>query len=166
MKIFSSGINKFLMSPVVNLMVKKERYEGDFRFQHVFIRVNSESLAFYGKEAENAEEKTLDKKLGDCPYKLLLLNNISIEFFPCISYYVILNILFLINWILGKLCNTQEKMTGRQFILDCSTNMFDYFGAIASYVVIAIPIFAGVYDNLDEPALSEGKKKNISLLFQ
>ena len=77
-----------------------------------------------------------------------------------------MNILFLINWILGKLCNTQEKMTGRQFILDCSTNMFDYFGAIASYVVIAIPIFAGVYDNLDEPALSEGKKKNISLLFQ
>ena len=52
------------MSPVVNLMVKNERYEGDFRFQHVFIRVNSESLAFYGKAAENVEEKTLDKKLG------------------------------------------------------------------------------------------------------
>ena len=52
------------MSPVVNLMVKNERYEGDFRFQHVFIRVNSESLAFYGKTAENVEEKTLDKKLG------------------------------------------------------------------------------------------------------
>ena len=61
----SSGINKFLMSPVVNLMVKKERYEGDFRFQHVFIRVNSESLAFYGKEAESVEERALDKKLGN-----------------------------------------------------------------------------------------------------
>ena len=63
--LFSSGINKFLMSPVVNLMVKKERYEGDFRFQHVFIRVNSESLAFYGKEAESVEERALDKKLGN-----------------------------------------------------------------------------------------------------
>ena len=52
------------MSPVVNLMVKKERYEGDFRFQHVFIRVNSESLAFYGREAETVEESALDKKLG------------------------------------------------------------------------------------------------------
>ena len=50
------------MSPVVNLMVKNERYEGDFRFQHVFIRVNSESLSVYGKTAENGEEKTLDKK--------------------------------------------------------------------------------------------------------
>ena len=47
-------------------------------------------------------------------------------------------------------------MTGRQFILDCSTNMFDYIGGILSYMVIAIPIFAGVYDDLDEPALSQG----------
>ena len=53
------------MSPVVNLTVKKERYEGDFRFQHVFIRVNSESLAFYGEQAETVEEKTLDHKLGN-----------------------------------------------------------------------------------------------------
>ena len=57
-----------------------------------------------------------------------------------------------------KLCNTQEKMTGRQFILDCSTNMFDYIGGILSYMVIAIPIFAGVYDDLDEPALSQGTR--------
>ena len=56
------------MSPVVNLMVKKERYEGDFRFQHVFIRVNSESLAFYGKEAESVEERALDKKLGNLSF--------------------------------------------------------------------------------------------------
>ena len=60
----SSCINKFLMSPVVNLTVKKERYEGDFRFQHVFIRTNSESLAFYGNEAENVEKCNLDSKLG------------------------------------------------------------------------------------------------------
>ena len=53
------------MSPVVNLTVKKERYEGDFRFQHVFIRVNSESLAFYGEQAEAVEQKTLDYKLGN-----------------------------------------------------------------------------------------------------
>ena len=60
--------------------------------------------------------------------------------------------------LLEKLCNTQERMTGRQFILDCSTNMFDYIGGILSYMVIAIPIFAGVYDNLDEPALSQGRQ--------
>ena len=34
--------------------------------------------------------------------------------------------------------------------------MFAYFGGIASYIVIAIPIFAGAYDSLDEPELAEG----------
>ena len=63
------------MSPVVNLMVKKERYEGDFRFQHVFIRVNSESLAFYGKEAENVEERNLDKKLGNSFCKCSIISS-------------------------------------------------------------------------------------------
>ena len=62
------------MSPVVNLMVKNERYEGDFRFQHVFIRVNSESLAFYGKKAEDVEQKTLDKKLGNVLWYILLFS--------------------------------------------------------------------------------------------
>ena len=57
---------------------------------------------------------------------------------------------------LVQLCDTQQRVTGRQFFLDTSTNMFGYFGAIASYIVIAIPIFAGVYDGLDEPALAEG----------
>ena len=57
---------------------------------------------------------------------------------------------------LVQLCDTQQRVTGRQFFLDTSTNMFSYFGAIASYIVIAIPIFAGVYDSLDEPALAEG----------
>ena len=57
---------------------------------------------------------------------------------------------------LVELCDTQQRVTGRQFFLDTSTNMFGYFGAIASYIVIAIPIFAGVYDSLDEPALAEG----------
>ena len=136
------------MSPVVNLTVKKERYEGDFRFQHVFIRVNSESLAFYGEQAETVEEKTLDHKLG---------NNYQVwprqEFNFTAKRYVISYKLVLS---LVQLCDTQQRVTGRQFFLDTSTNMFSYFGAIASYIVIAIPIFAGVYDSLDEPALAEG----------
>ena len=55
----------FVDACLINLTVKKERFEGDFRFQHVFIRVNSESLAFYGEQAETVEEKTLDHKLGN-----------------------------------------------------------------------------------------------------
>ena len=44
--------------------------------------------------------------------------------------------------------------------------MFGYFGAIASYIVIAIPIFAGVYDSLDEPELAEGTTEYMEYLLQ
>ena len=44
--------------------------------------------------------------------------------------------------------------------------MFGYFGAIASYIVIAIPIFAGVYDGLDEPALAEGTTEYVKYPLQ
>ncbi len=33
-------------------------------------------------------------------------------------------------------------------------NMFDYLSAILSYILVAIPIFAGSYDNMDSVDLS------------
>ena len=53
-----------------------------------------------------------------------------------------------------KLCSVQQSGYNRQFILDIATNTFDYLGSIASFLVIAIPIFAGVYDKefTDHPA--------------
>ncbi len=47
----SAVINKLLMSPVVSATVEQERREGDFRFKHVAVRVNSEPLAFHGSAA-------------------------------------------------------------------------------------------------------------------
>ncbi|XP_035688885.1 lysosomal cobalamin transporter ABCD4-like isoform X2 [Branchiostoma floridae] len=40
-------INRFIMSPIVSLLVRQEKLEGDFRFKHMQIRVNAESAAFY-----------------------------------------------------------------------------------------------------------------------
>jgi len=129
----SSIINKFLMSPVVRLMFKKEKLEGDFRYNHVFVRVNSESLAFCGTKAEAVEHRDLNDKLI-------------------------------------TLCKTQQELMTRQLVLDLATNTFDYFGSIASYIVIAIPIFAGVYDALDDKTLSRMISENafvcMYLIFQ
>ncbi|KAM7448623.1 ATP-binding cassette sub- D member 4 [Porites harrisoni] len=40
-------INKLIMTPIVSLVVKQEKLEGDFRFKHMHIRSNAESIAFY-----------------------------------------------------------------------------------------------------------------------
>ncbi|VDM92485.1 unnamed protein product [Onchocerca ochengi] len=47
-------INKFLVSPMVKWNAREEKAEGDFRYKHVSIRNNAESIALY--EAEPFEQ--------------------------------------------------------------------------------------------------------------
>ncbi|VBB32987.1 unnamed protein product [Acanthocheilonema viteae] len=47
-------VNKFLMSPMVKWNARVEKAEGDFRYKHVSIRNNAESIALY--EAEPFEQ--------------------------------------------------------------------------------------------------------------
>ncbi|CAG5116572.1 unnamed protein product, partial [Candidula unifasciata] len=54
-------INKLLMSPVAKYVYLQEKMEGNFRFQHMQIRVNAESAAFY--QAENTEKLKANQKL-------------------------------------------------------------------------------------------------------
>ena len=58
------------------------------------------------------------------------------------------------NHKLYTLVNMMQKVVNREYLVNLSVNLFDYFGAILSYVVIAIPIFGGVYDDLDGSELS------------
>ncbi|XP_023238099.1 ATP-binding cassette sub-family D member 4-like, partial [Centruroides sculpturatus] len=44
--LLSTLINKLLMSPVVNYVFMQEQCEGFFRFKHMHIRTNAESIAF------------------------------------------------------------------------------------------------------------------------
>ncbi|KAK3802731.1 hypothetical protein RRG08_001993 [Elysia crispata] len=53
--------NKLLMSPVVKHFYKQEQREGDFRYNHMQIRMNSESAAFYRSGA--VEKEKANKKL-------------------------------------------------------------------------------------------------------
>jgi len=48
-----SIMNKILISPIVALWFMQEYHEGNFRFSHVTLRTNAESIAFYrGQERE------------------------------------------------------------------------------------------------------------------
>jgi ATP-binding cassette subfamily D (ALD) protein 4 len=52
------------------------------------------------------------------------------------------------NMSLDKLIKTQHRLYFRQYFLNICINLFDYLGSIVSYLVLAVPIFAGDYDGL------------------
>ncbi|KAJ1913449.1 hypothetical protein IWQ60_009202 [Tieghemiomyces parasiticus] len=57
-----------------------------------------------------------------------------------------------LNQALRLVANWQRRIVNRRFWLNLSTNVFGYLGSILSYLVIAIPIFNGWYDGMDDPA--------------
>ncbi|XP_055662995.1 lysosomal cobalamin transporter ABCD4 isoform X2 [Falco peregrinus] len=64
------------------------------------------------------------------------------------------------NWRLQSLLRMQRELIGKELWLYIGINTFDYLGSILSYVVIAIPIFSGVYGDLSPTELSALVSKN------
>ncbi|XP_026872758.1 ATP-binding cassette sub-family D member 4 isoform X4 [Electrophorus electricus] len=109
------------MGPIVSTLIEQEKLEGDFRFKHMQIRMNAESVAFY--RAGKVEHMRTD-------------------------------------WRLHNLLHTQKNLMNRELWLYMGVNIFDYLGSILSYIVIAIPIFVGVYDGMTPGELSALVSKN------
>lgn len=61
---------------------------------------------------------------------------------------------------LQRLLQTQRDLMSKELWLCIGINMFDYLGSILSYIVIAIPIFSGVYRDLSPAELSSLVSKN------
>ncbi|MXQ91478.1 hypothetical protein E5288_WYG004618 [Bos mutus] len=61
---------------------------------------------------------------------------------------------------LQRLLKTQRELMSKELWLYIGINMFDYLGSILSYIVIAIPIFSGVYGDLSPTELSSLVSKN------
>uniref|UniRef100_A0A672LBG0 ABC transporter domain-containing protein n=1 Tax=Sinocyclocheilus grahami TaxID=75366 RepID=A0A672LBG0_SINGR len=61
---------------------------------------------------------------------------------------------------LQMLLSTQRSLMNKELWLYVGVNTFDYLGSILSYIVIAIPIFAGDYDGLTPGELSALVSKN------
>ena len=48
-----------------------------------------------------------------------------------------------VNSKLMDMCKVQQMLYNRNLPIDLSVNLFSYLGAIASYLVISVPIFSG-----------------------
>lgn len=64
------------------------------------------------------------------------------------------------NAILDDVVKAQQSVVNRQFPLAFGIHLFDYTGAILSLLVIAVPIFSGVYDSLTPQELAALISKN------
>ncbi|KAK8767439.1 hypothetical protein V5799_005783 [Amblyomma americanum] len=61
---------------------------------------------------------------------------------------------------LSDVVKAQQSVVNREFPLNFGIHLFDYTGAILSLLVIAVPIFNGVYDSLTPGELSQLISKN------
>ncbi|KAI1287472.1 Lysosomal cobalamin transporter ABCD4 [Halotydeus destructor] len=114
--LLTTGVSKVLMSPIIQNVYAKERAEGNFRFQHLHIRTQSESIAFmFGSR--------LEEKITMTHFKALI--------------------------------QSMESLILRQFLLGIAVNITSYFGSIVSFLVLAVPLFAGYYDNMEPAELSK-----------
>ena len=60
-----------------------------------------------------------------------------------------------VNRKLQEVCSVQQRLYNWNLPIDVSVNLFNYLGAVLSYIVIAVPIFSGVYDSLDPGELAQ-----------
>jgi len=60
-----------------------------------------------------------------------------------------------VNSKLMDVCKVQQGLYNRNLPIDLSVNLFSYLGAIASYLVISVPIFSGNYDKYQPADLAQ-----------
>ncbi|TKS76398.1 ATP-binding cassette sub-family D member 4 PMP70-related protein [Collichthys lucidus] len=150
--------NKILMGPIVSTLFEQEKLEGDFRFKHMQIRVNAESAAFY--RAGKVEHMRTNRRLQALLQTQKSLINKELWLYS----KNILNIAHPLtnhHHPLSALIKPVELTSNlSSLILSVGVNTFDYVGGFLSYIIIAIPIFTGVYDGLTPGELSALISKN------
>lgn len=62
--------------------------------------------------------------------------------------------------LLRRLLSVHENLILSQFFLNLSTSIFDYSGSVLSFIIIAVPIFSGSFDQLNKAELSHQISSN------
>ncbi|XP_046704358.1 ATP-binding cassette sub-family D member 4 isoform X2 [Silurus meridionalis] len=158
-------VNKLLIGPIVSTLVEQEKLEGNFRFKHMQIRVNAESAAFY----RSVCSAPMAVSVVFPPNCIVVLSRTVLPASE-VKMFKYLTVHFVIraeevehvrtDHRFQSLLDTQRKLINRELLLYIGINTFDYMGSILSYIIIAIPIFAGVYDGLTPGEITSLVSKN------
>lgn len=137
-----SIINRVIMSPIVGLVVKQERNEGDFRYKHVNIRTNSEPVVFL--QGSQTEQRKTDGKLQQllCVQQTIVNYefwlNLSVNLFDylgsVLSYFIIAIPIFagsydsLTSVQLSSLISKNAFVS--MYLINCFSTLMDLAGKI------------------------------------
>lgn len=133
----STVVNKLIMTPIVRYVVKQERCEGDFRYcicDIIIIQSSFTNRSYY---------------FFRFIHTLVRVNSESIAFHNASMVESDRT-----NGALDRLIRTQHTLYFRQLFLNFSVTLFQYAGSIFSYLMLAVPIFSGKYDDLSPSDLS------------
>ncbi|ORZ23878.1 ABC transporter transmembrane region 2-domain-containing protein [Lobosporangium transversale] len=124
--LLSTIISRLLINPIVDAVFYKESAEGYFRYLHMRFRQYAESITFSRGEGEA-------KDSADELLEVLLKTQLDVVYKEVPLKFF--------SFVVG----------GYDKVLQQGVS---YFGSILSYVIIAIPIFWGVYDDLPPSDIS------------
>lgn len=130
-------INKLIMTPIVSLVFKRENLEGNFRFKHMQIRSNAESIAFY-RSGQLEERKTNSRLWSLLRTQRQLINFESILFFSInlfdyvgsiLSYFIIAIAIFggVYNNLSSAELSAQISRNSffAMYLINCCTQLLD-----------------------------------------
>ncbi|KAF9908471.1 ATP-binding cassette sub- D member 4, partial [Lobosporangium transversale] len=136
--LLSTIISRLLINPIVDAVFYKESAEGYFRYLHMRFRQYAESITFSRGEGEA-------KDSADELLEVLLKTQLDVVYKEVPLKFF--------SFVVG----------GYDKVLQQGVS---YFGSILSYVIIAIPIFWGVYDDLPPSDISATSFVSMYLTFQ
>ncbi|XP_025150996.1 lysosomal cobalamin transporter ABCD4 isoform X5 [Bubalus bubalis] len=161
--ILGTVVNRLVMGPIVAKLVQQEKLEGDFRRPHSSQPVDlGPALLFLAASFRPGP----GRRRGGGSYAPVFSGarfkhmQIRVNAEPAAFFRAGHVEHMRTDRRLQRLLKTQRELMSKELWLYIGINMFDYLGSILSYIVIAIPIFSGVYGDLSPTELSSLVSKN------
>jgi hypothetical protein len=136
--------------------------KGDFRYVHMRVRENAESIAFY--RGDDIEHQSANNK-----FQLLLNNRMRlIRWFWAVNCTVTHTYIYQYTYLYIERLSQQSYMTTHSThffnVLEATSNAFVYMGSVLNYAVVALPIVLRQMENPTNQYIAEASFQLIMLI--